>query len=87
MTYNTSPSEDLQEDGRLSGREAEGVIRSIAGLSREAPKVSAARQRRAAAGNDGIKAFMMNFAASTRSTDVPPATKDFLKAASFLFRK
>ena len=43
---------------------------------------------------DGIKAFMMNFMASTMETetdagnlDVAPATRDFLKASSFLFRK
>ena len=43
---------------------------------------------------DGIKAFMMNFTESTAKAeidadnlDVPPATRDFLKASSFLFRK
>ena len=43
---------------------------------------------------DGIKAFMVNFTASMVKTetkagnlDVPPATRDFLKASSFLFRK
>ena len=87
MTYNISPSEDVQEDGGFSSREAEGVSRNMAGLSHEGPKVPAARHRRAAAGGDGIKAFMMNFADATRSADAPPATKDFLKAASFLLRK
>lgn len=86
MIYNTSPSEDLQ-DGGLSSREAEGIAPSLAGLSHEALEIPAVRQRRAPAVRNGIKAFMMNFAASTRSADVPPATQDFLKAASFLFRK
>ena len=42
--------------------------------------------------NDGIKAFMRKFAATkaeARAGDikVAPATEDFLKASSFLFRK
>jgi hypothetical protein len=42
--------------------------------------------------NDGIKAFMRKFAATKaeiRAGDinVAPATEDFLKASSFLFRK
>ena len=82
-----SPAENLREDSTFSSREAEGVTRSIAGPGNEATKVSAVRQRRAAARDDGIKAFMMNFSATPHSADVPPATRDFLKAASFLFRK
>ena len=37
--------------------------------------------------NDGIKAFMTKFTASAEKTEtVAPATRDFLKAASFLQR-
>jgi hypothetical protein len=42
--------------------------------------------------NDGIKAFMRKFTAAKAETksdaiNVAPATEDFLKASSFLFRK
>jgi hypothetical protein len=56
-------------------------------LRQEDGKMSSPTRRRSVASSDGIKAFMMNFAAFSRNKDVAPATGDFIKASSFLFRK
>ena len=83
MTYNASSTDEF-----------EPIAPDTISLQQEDRKLPTHGQLRAATGNDGIKAFMMNFAASTAKAetdagnlDVAPATRDFLKASSFLFRK
>ena len=83
MTYNASSTDEI-----------EPITPDTTSLQQEDRKLPTHGQLRAATGSDGIKAFMMNFAASTVKTetdagnlDVAPATRDFLKASSFLFRK
>ena len=72
----------------FSTNEIESFTQDTTDLPHERRKAPAPAQRPAAPGSDGIKAFMMDFAASAAETDtVAPATRDFLKAASFLFRK
>ena len=72
----------------FSTDEIESVTPDTTDLPHESRRAPTPAQRPAAPGSDGIKAFMMDFAASTENTEtVAPATQDFLKAASFLFRK
>ena len=98
MTYNTSSADALDDhllkDTGISRGENAPVTPRTTGLHHEDRKLPAHGQLRAAAGSDGIKAFMMNFTATTAKAeigisnkDVTPATRDFLKASSFLFRK
>lgn len=98
MTYNTSSTNELDDnllrDSEISRGEIERVIPNATGLQQKGRKLPMHAQPYAATGSDGIKAFMMNFAASSMNaetdagnSDVPPATRDFLKASSFLFRK
>jgi hypothetical protein len=77
MTFNTFSTDEI-----------ESFTQDTTDLPYERRKAPTPAQRPAAPGSDGIKAFMMEFAASAENTEtVPPATRDFLKAASFLFRK
>ncbi|MEP7171869.1 MAG: hypothetical protein ABI705_00125 [Aestuariivirga sp.] len=72
----------------FSTDEIESFTHDTTDLPHEHRKAPTPEQRPAAPGSDGVKAFMMEFAASTGETEtVPSATRDFLKAASFLFRK
>ncbi|HLA01882.1 MAG TPA: hypothetical protein VJ019_03895 [Aestuariivirga sp.] len=91
MTYNTSATDafddHLLKDREISLGDIEYEIQSSAGLRQEDGKMSSPTRRRSVASSDGIKAFMMNFAAFSRNKDVAPATGDFIKASSFLFRK
>ena len=98
MTYNTSSADALDEhmltDSGTSRGKTERVSPGKAGLQQKDRKLPTPGQLHAATGSDGIKAFMKNFAASTAKAetdagnlDVAPATRDFLKASSFLFRK
>ena len=70
-----------------SADEIESVTADTTYLPRESRRAPTPARRPAAPGGDGIKAFMMKFTASTAAETVAPATQDFLKAASFLFRK
>ena len=88
MTYNTTSSAHLRHDSGISDGEGERVAPSTVALHQESRKPPTPGQLRALVSDDGIKAFMMEFAASAGETEtVAPATRDFLKAASFLFRK
>jgi len=72
----------------FSTDEIETVTQDTTDLPHESRRAPTPAQRPAAPGSDGIKAFMMNFAASPAPAETAaPATQDFLKAASFLFRK
>jgi hypothetical protein len=72
----------------FSTDEIESFTQDTTDLPHESRRAPAPAQRPAAPGSDGIKAFIMEFATSAGKTEtVPPATQDFLKAASFLFRK
>jgi hypothetical protein len=71
----------------FSTDEIESFTQDSTDLPHERRKTPTPEQRPAAPGSDGVKTFMMEFAASTADETVPPATRDFLKAASFLFRK
>lgn len=72
----------------FSAEENESLAPDTTDLPRENRKAPAPAKRPAAAGSDGIKAFMKKFTASAAQAEaVAPATQDFLKAASFLFRK
>ena len=98
MTYNTSSTNELDDsllrDREISRGEIERVTPATTGLQQKDRKLPMHGRPHAATGSDGIKGFMMNFAASSVNAethggnlDVPPATRDFLKASSFLFRK
>ena len=98
MTYNTSSTnaldDNLLRDSEISRGEIERVTPDTTGLQQKHRKLPTPAQLHAPAGSDGIKAFMKNFAASSvnaetdgGNSDVAPATRDFLKASSFLFRK
>jgi hypothetical protein len=71
----------------FSNDEIESFTQDTTDLPHERRKAPTPAQRPAAPGSDGIKAFMMDFAASAKDEAVPPATRDFLKATAFLFRK
>lgn len=91
MTYNTSATDALDDhllkDREISRGDIEYEIQSSAGLRQEDGKNSSPTQRLSVASSGSIKAFMMNFAASSRNKDVLPATEEFIEASSFLFRK
>jgi hypothetical protein len=91
MTYNTSATDALDDhllkDRKISRSDIEYEIPSSAGLRQEDGEMSLLTRRRSVASSDGIMAFMMNFAASSHNKDVAPATGDFIKSSSFLFRK
>jgi hypothetical protein len=76
MTYNA-----------YSTDERERLAPNPGDLPHEERRAPTASQRPAAPGSDGIKAFMMKFAASAKPETVAPATRDFIKASAFLFRK
>ena len=91
MTYNTSATDAL-EDHLLKDREIlpvgiESQSPGKAGLRHDEHNIETLRRHRSAASKDGVKAFMVNFAASSSNKEVAPATGDFRSAASFLFRK
>jgi hypothetical protein len=68
--------------------ETESVTQDTTDLPHESRRAPTPARRPAAPGSDGIKAFMMEFAASPAQAEtVAPAAQDFLKAASFLFCK
>ena len=72
----------------FSTDEIESVTAETIDLPHERHRASILAQRPAAPSSDGIKTFMTNFAVSTALAEtVAPATQNFLKAASFLFRK
>jgi len=77
MTLNTYSTDEI-----------ESFTPDTADVPHESRRAPTPQQRPAVPGSDGIRAFMMKFADSAGDTEtVPPATRDFLKAASFLFRK
>jgi hypothetical protein len=72
----------------FSTDENETLTPDTTDLPHENRKSPTPAMRPAAPGSDGIKGFMMKFTESTAQAEtVAPATQDFLKAASFLFRK
>ena len=77
MTLNTFSSDEI-----------ELTTQDTAGLPHETRKTPIPAKPPVPQGSDGIKGFMMKFAATAAQAEtVAPATRDFLKAASFLFRK
>ena len=70
----------------FSTDEIESFTPDTTDLPHESRKAPAPAQRPAAPGSDGIKAFMMKFAATAAQAEtVAPATRDFLKAHHFFF--
>jgi hypothetical protein len=76
MTDNTFSTDELESLTSLPGD-----------VAQDAPVTPKPAKRRGARARDGIKGFMMDFAATTKADSVPPATRDFINAAAFLFRK
>ena len=83
----------LDNSSTMGGRSAESVS-EMPGFPRAPRRPKAPRPARAGADHDGIRAFMADFTASAVKRDtgngqmnVAPATRDFLKAASFLVRQ
>ena len=71
-----------------SNEENVSVTADTTDLPHERRQAPTPAPSRAAPGSDGIKTFMMKFAASATPADtVAPATQDFVKASSFLFRR
>ncbi len=71
-----------------SNEENVSVAADTTDLPHELRQAPTPAQSRAAPGSDGIKSFMAKFVASaTLAEAVAPATQDFVKASSFLFRK
>lgn len=95
MTYNASTTDRLDHHmpdaaSVIGGRSAAPVKQGLP----QAPRMrKVPRQARARTDHDGIKAFMLDFTVSAAKTaadesheGIAPATRDFLKAASFLMR-
>lgn len=82
----------LDNGSTMAGRSADSVS-EMPGMPRAPRRPKAPRPARVTANRDGIRAFMSDFTASAVKGDtsngqmnVSPATRDFLKAASFLVR-
>ncbi|MDP1699880.1 MAG: hypothetical protein Q8L53_02825 [Aestuariivirga sp.] len=97
MTYNTSVTDTLDDhmldDASIMGGRGADTVLDMPGLPLANRKLPA-RQARASADHDGIKAFMLDFTASAAKNETgeshmnnAQATRDFLNAASFLARK
>jgi hypothetical protein len=83
----------LDNGSTMAGRSADSVS-EMPGMPRAPRRPKAPRPARVTANRDGIRAFMSDFTESAVKGDtsngqmnVAPATRDFLKAASFLVRK
>jgi hypothetical protein len=88
---NDELDDQLLRDSGISHGETERVTPSYVGLQQEDRKLPTPGQLRAATSSDGIMPFMVNFTASAAKADTEasnfdaaPATRDFIKAASFL---